>query len=112
MSNEQKNLLMKIEDFYQIYGQRGEHIVINGVLETTIRKGDTVLINGFVYTVANIKEQGSCFVKSAKAGMCVELLIKNADLRKRLSEEAKKLADTTFNAATIAQQLAVIYESI
>ena len=42
----------------------------------------------------------------------LELLIKNADLRKRLSEEAKKLADTTFNAATIAKQLAVIYESI
>lgn len=42
----------------------------------------------------------------------LELLIKNAELRKRLSEEAKKLADTTFNAATIAKQLAVIYESI
>ena len=42
----------------------------------------------------------------------LEQLIKNADLRKTLSEEAKKLADTTFNAATIAQRLADIYEKI
>ena len=42
----------------------------------------------------------------------LELLMKNADLRKVLSEEAKKLADTTFNVATIAQKLATIYETI
>lgn len=42
----------------------------------------------------------------------LETLIKDTKLRNKLSEEARLLADTTFNVATIAQQLDEIYKSI
>lgn len=42
----------------------------------------------------------------------LDTLIKDTELRNKLSEEARLLADTTFNVATIAQQLDEIYKSI
>ena len=42
----------------------------------------------------------------------LNLLINDALLRNKLSEEAKVLANTTFNTATIVRQLGNIYESI
>lgn len=77
MSNEQKNLLMKIEDFYQIYGK---DVIINGVLEETVRKGDTVLINGLTYIVDDMEDQVYRIIKKAEAGSRVGILLKNADV--------------------------------
>lgn len=42
----------------------------------------------------------------------LDLLIKDDVLRKKLSEEANKLAKTVFNVSTIARELGHIYESI
>lgn len=42
----------------------------------------------------------------------LDTLIKDTELRKKLSQEARLLADTTFNVATITQQLADFYEMI
>ena len=80
MNNEKNcfgNFLMKIEDFYQIYGK---DVIINGVLKARIRTGDTVMINGIAYTVANMEDMVYRIVKSAEAGMRVGLLLQNADV--------------------------------
>ena len=77
MVNEKKNLIMKIEEFYRIYGK---DVIINGVLEAKLRKGDIVMINGLTYTVANMEDEVYRIVKSAEAGMRVGVLLQNADI--------------------------------
>ena len=72
-----ETLLMTIKGFFPIYGKK---VVIHGVVKETITKGDTVLINGLTYTVAQIEINAIQIVNSAKADTFVGLLLLDADV--------------------------------
>ena len=69
--------LMKVEDCYKIYGK---DVVINGIVETAVRKGDTVQVNGIAYTVEAMEDRIYRIIKSAKPGERVGILLPDADI--------------------------------